>query len=474
MKKRSELFFSFLLVPIDFMMMIAGFALAYIVRVKIESKPVAHFTSGTHFLALIAILLPIWIIIFALNGLYNLSSTRRRFTEAAKVLVATASGVMVLIILDFFSKDPIFPSKSIPIYGFLFSFILILVARSILRSIQRYLFRYNIGVHNVLIIGNNKQSEELINLLSDKKSGYNVVNNTIKAISNWDITEIQHINKDHNLDDIIQVDQTLSDSNLIEIIAFSDQHHIAYKFVPSLAGIYKTNITTSTIQKIPIVELVQTPLEGWGRIVKRICDLFISAIGLIILSPLFLLITIIIKIIDPGPAFYRHRRIGKAGKEIDIVKFRTMYLKYSDGGKYSGKSAETILKELGNEELLDEFKKEYKLKNDIRVHPFGKFLRRTSLDELPQLINVFNGDLSLVGPRPIIESELSKYGKRSAQLLAIKPGITGLWQVSGRNDISYEERIKLELYYVEHWSIVLDIIILIKTGLLIIKGSNGY
>lgn len=474
MKKRSELFFSLILVPIDFMMMIAGFVAAYIVRVKIDARPTAYHIAGMTYVRYLVVLLPIWIIIFALTGLYNLSSTRSRLGELVRILIATASGVMVLIFLDFFSRKPIFPSKSVPIYGFLFSFILIFLARFIVRAIQQYLFRFNIGVHNVVIVGQSTAARELRDKLSQKHSGYNVVNKTIQTDKDWDIGMLERYHQDYNLDEVIQADHGLSESKVVEIIGFCDQNHIAYKYVPSLAGLYRANVTTSTLVGVPIVEMIQTPLEGWGRIVKRIFDVFISSLALIILSPVFLVIGLVIKLTDPGPVFYRHRRISKGGKTIEILKFRSMYLKYCDGGKYSGKSLDQILQELGDQRLIDEFKRDFKLKNDPRVTRFGRFLRRTSLDELPQLVNVWKGEISLVGPRPIIAQELTKFGERAARLLAIKPGMTGLWAISGRSDISYEERAKLEIYYVENWSLMLDILILFKTAASITKGNNGY
>jgi len=474
MKKHSELLFSLLLVPVDFLMMIVGFAAAYLVRARLDNKPLAYHVGGLRYLEILAILLPLWIVIFGLQGLYNLSSTRRRLTEVIKVLVATASGVMILIIIDYFSRTPIFPSKSIPIYGFIFSFGLIIFGRFVSRALQRYLFRFDIGVHSVLILGETTQASELIEALSARNSGYNVVNNTTKRPAKWTLAQIQSIHETHHIDEIIQTDQSIADDQLTQIIAYAEQHHITYKYVPNLAGIYRSNVTTVMLDNLPLVEMIQTPLEGWGRIIKRIFDLFISSIVLIILSPLILVIAVLVKLTDPGPVFYRHTRIGKGEKQIVVTKFRSMYVKYSDGGKYSGRSVEAILADLGDAQMLDEFHRDFKIKNDPRVTPLGKFLRRTSLDELPQLFNVLGGDLSLVGPRPVIKAELAKYGRQAAQLLAIKPGLTGLWQVSGRNDISYEERVKLELYYVEHWSLLLDIVILARTGLMILRGTNGY
>ena len=164
---------------------------------------------------------------------------------------------------------------------------------------------------------------------------------------------------------------------------------------------------------------------------------------------------------------FRQERIGRAGETFRILKFRTMRT------AYSGRPALEVFHELGREDLVEEFKREQKVKDDPRVSPLGAFLRRTSLDELPQLWNVLRGELSLVGPRPIVRDELVKFGDFTGTILALQPGITGLWQTSGRNDISYEERVKLNIQYVESWSLRLDVLILMRTLALVLRGGGG-
>jgi exopolysaccharide biosynthesis polyprenyl glycosylphosphotransferase len=237
---------------------------------------------------------------------------------------------------------------------------------------------------------------------------------------------------------------------------------------------FATNAELGTIAGLPIVEIRRTPLDGWGRIVKRLFDLVGATIGLILLSPVFAVVAIAIKLTDPGPVFYRHKRLSRNGEAVGVLKFRTMKAGYSTGPGHKYKTAEDVLKALGREDLIPEFQENQKLEDDPRVSKIGNFLRRTSLDELPQLVNAFMGELSLVGPRPIIAAELERYGEQSASFLSLKPGITGLWQVSGRSDTSYEERVKLDIYYVENWSLLLDIQILLKTVAYVIRGKGAY
>lgn len=194
---------------------------------------------------------------------------------------------------------------------------------------------------------------------------------------------------------------------------------------------------------------------------KRLIDIIGGLVGIIIFSPLYLFLIIVIKLDSPGPAIFAHKRYGKGGKFINVYKFRSMY-----------QNAEEMLKKLTPEQKK-EWEENFKLKDDPRVTKIGKFLRKTSLDELPQFFNVLKGDMSLVGPRPIVEKELSKYGKYADKFLSVKPGLTGLWQVSGRSDVTYEERVMLDMEYIDNRSVLGDFIILIKTFLVIFTKSSG-
>ena len=187
------------------------------------------------------------------------------------------------------------------------------------------------------------------------------------------------------------------------------------------------------------------------KVIKRLFDIIVSFLGLLILSPLFLLLTILIKCDSKGPVFFIQKRVGRNGKKFGIFKFRTMRI-----------NAEELIASFTPEQLK-EWKENYKLKNDPRITRVGKFLRNTSLDELPQLINIFIGNMSLVGPRPIVEEELEWYGEKKNVLLSVRPGLTGWWATNGRSEVSYPERCDYELYYVYNCSLLLDIKILFKT-----------
>ena len=206
-------------------------------------------------------------------------------------------------------------------------------------------------------------------------------------------------------------------------------------------------------------------LSPLDQIIKRGFDICVASIGLILLSPFLVWLYSLVYAATKGHPIFSHERIGFRGHKFKVYKFRTMYLDADE-------RLELLLKSC--DESKEEWEKDFKLKNDPRITKIGDFLRKTSLDELPQLINVLKGEMSLVGPRPITEAEIQKYGEYFEYFTAVTPGITGLWQVSGRNDIDYDERVQLDVWYVRNWSIELDIQILIKTVLVVLKRKGSY
>ena len=195
--------------------------------------------------------------------------------------------------------------------------------------------------------------------------------------------------------------------------------------------------------------------------IKRVIDVILASVALILLSPLFAIIAIAIKIDSKGPVFFAHKRIGKNGKIIKLYKFRSMVI-----------NAEELIKSFTPEQMR-EYKENYKLTNDPRITKVGKFLRKTSLDELPQLINIINGDLSIIGPRPVVADELEKYEVNKDKFLSVTPGLTGYWAANGRSNTTYEQRMEMELYYIDNLSLKMDIKVFFKTILSVLKKEGA-
>lgn len=270
-----------------------------------------------------------------------------------------------------------------------------------------------------------------------------------------------------NVTTIIQTDLYDSSERNQRIMSAAQVKHINYNFIPGEAEFYSGKNTVDVFLGYPMISVSQTPLIGWGAITKRIFDTLVSFILLVILTPVFLLLILLQKIFNPGPAFYLSNRLSQFSKPIRLIKFRTM------SAKYGSKDAAEEFREMGREDLAKEYELHRKVSNDPRITKFGNFLRTTSLDELPQVLNVLKGDLSLVGPRPILPQEV-KFSKGKAALLhSVKSGVTGIWQVSGRSELSFDERIELETFYAQNWSFWLDIKILFKTIMVVIRRQGA-
>jgi lipopolysaccharide/colanic/teichoic acid biosynthesis glycosyltransferase len=271
-------------------------------------------------------------------------------------------------------------------------------------------------------------------------------------------SEFLSAHPDPNLHAIIQTELYPDEPRNAEILTYAQEHHASYRFVPGNTELFVGNVNVELFRgSTPVITVRQTALFGWGRVVKRLFDLALSSVLIIILSPVFLLIAIAIKLSGGGSVFYRQVRLTRFNQEFNVFKFHTQY------SKYDGPVEEVLSNKMGRPDLLEKYRENGNyLPNDPRVTPVGRFLRSTSLDELPQLFNVFRGELSLVGPRALIPKDLAEYKKRHT-ILSVKSGMTGLAQVSGRNNLPVEERRKLDLYYAQNWSFWLDIVILLKT-----------
>jgi exopolysaccharide biosynthesis polyprenyl glycosylphosphotransferase len=480
MKNNSSLIYSFSLVVGDFLALIAAFVGAYILRVSISHKPISEHVHAVTYGEIFLLVLPFWILIFALMGLYSSTIYEKRFVEAGKLLIGSFLGLLFVTGLAYFSNKPLFPAKLVPIYGFLFGFLFLVIFRNIARAIRSLMFNYDIGITNVLLVGNTKMSFELIDILKDRKtSGYKILGvvsdkqNAVGRYSNLRIFKtmdeaISHC-KTKNIHSIVQT-ELFTDSNINnDLIDFAQQHHIAFRFIPGNSEMFVGNLEVELFkQSLPVVTVHQTALIGWGRIVKRIFDLIIGGVLLVIASPFMLLIAVSILLFGgKGGIFFRQIRLTRYDQKFRVFKFRTAK------AEFNGLTHEEAFRKLGKPELLKTFYEngEY-LPNDPRYSKIGLFLRKTSLDEMPQIFNVIKGDLSLVGPRALVPHELRLFEKRHA-ILSVKSGITGLAQVSGRKNISFDERRKLDMYYVQNWSFWLDIIILFKTIRVVLRGEGA-
>ncbi len=385
-----------------------------------------------------------------------------------RLLVGTFIGILFVISYSYIFNIAVFPARLVTVYGFGLAFVFALLWRTLARGGRRQLFNYGIGINNVLIVGDTAITHELINSLADTAaSGYRVVGviggrkhphkgrNGFPVFKSFD-EALRSLKRDR-VHTIVQTELYASGDDNDRILTYAQENHVAYRFVPGNSELFVGNIEVDLFQAVPVIAVHQTALIGWGRIVKRLMDIGLSGLMLVIASPFMLLIAIAELFSGSGSVFFRQVRLTRFNDKFRVFKFRTQYK------RYDGTTPETAFQKMGRPELAGQYRKNGDfLPNDPRVTSLGRFLRRTSLDELPQLINVLRGDISLVGPRALIPEELDLYAKRHA-ILSVKSGMTGLAQVSGRRNIDFDERRKLDLYYVQNWSLLGDLVILVKT-----------
>ena len=457
-------FYTIALIVMDILAILTAFAVAYILRVQLDTRPLVHEISASSFFLTFAQLTPFWVLTLWSLGLYSPSVYQKRLTEIGKLAVASFVGILLIIGYAFVVDEPLFPARLVPVYAGIGTFFLLVIGREFLRIVRDLSYYFGYGVQRVMVIGNNEATQDIIeNLGNTKRSGYRVVATVGKRGKDPAILHFSSLSKallslgSLRVDTIIQTDLYDNPERNQQIMGAAQERHIQYCFVPGEAEFYSGKNQIDVFLGYPIINVYQTPLVGWGEVVKRIFDVVVTVITLPIWGGIILFFTLLQLVLNPGTVFYGSPRLTRYSKKFTLVKFRTM------GRQYGGRDAAEEFRAMGREDLALEYEKYRKVKHDPRITWFGKFLRITSIDELPQLFNVLAGDLSLVGPRPILPQELKLYRGRGALLHSVKSGLTGLWQVSGRNDLGFDKRVELELYYAQNWSFWLDIKILFKT-----------
>lgn len=474
MKSSVSTAYALILIVGDFAAILAAFILAYILRVSLSDEPFQTVYAGDYIAAFL-LLTPLWLILFGFLGLYNRDTFEWRWRELSRLLVGSVIGVMGVISYDFISQGPILPARIIALYGLIIAFIFLILERSILRRVRKLLRRYGWGVINTLLIGDGPTSKELIRALNDPiNSGYRVVG-LVSSKTPPSIFKGRHFT---SLEQGLASIQRLSVHSVVLTELYSDPiknslilstaqaNHCGFRFVPAQEGLLSSTMEVELFQGMPVVTIHQTALTGWGRIAKRLFDIVVASLTLIVLSPVLLIISIFIKFSDFGPVILKQKRLTRYNNTINIFKFR------SHKKSVNGLLPEEAFAKLGKPELAKKYRANGdRLDNDPRITSVGKVLRKYSLDELPQLINVIRGDISLVGPRALVNRELEDYPYKNL-ILSVKSGITGIAQTSGRRNIPFEERRKLDLFYVQNWSFWLDIKILVRTVLELVKGTG--
>jgi exopolysaccharide biosynthesis polyprenyl glycosylphosphotransferase len=473
--KRSEIFFSAIQVPVDFMMILLAAATAYFLRGMPQFQAYVSrvfnlaFDDYIRFALTVA---PFFLFILAVEGLYSMRSTRRFWQEAYGVMKSITFGLIILIIAVFLNREW-FSSRFVILVGWMLAVFYVVAARYIIQRIQKwFLVHKGTGMHRVLLIGDNDRMKKMGRLLTrNKELGYRVVD----QIDDASISHIKSIREARGIDEIIIGDPSLTDDEQAKLFDYCQINNILYRYFPT--ALQTTHFSMQIWNGEPIIEFQHTPLDGWGRVLKRIYDIVAGSALTALFSPVMLLIALLIKLEDPdGPIIYKNERIGENGKKFFAYKFRYMQWKYCITRENPGlKEAVAFEKKLIEERNARRGGVLYKIKNDPRKMRIGAAIERFSLDELPQFFNVLRGEMSLVGPRPHQEREVDRYSEYHRRLLTIRPGVTGMAQISGRSDLAFEDEYHLDVFYIENWSLWLDIIICLKTVKVLLRRrkNNG-
>jgi len=471
--KRFELAFAFLQLPLDYLALLLAGLSAYGLRytnLALSIRPVKFNLPWDKYWPLILMVALGWIIIFALNGLYHTNPNRKLARDLSRTIFACSTGFAAIALYVFFTLQK-FDSRFLVLAGWILAMIYVCTERILMRLIKMGLHHFGFGLRHTVIIGNEVIANRLKETLLQKRGlGYQIVG----QFARFDSAAIATLNNLHP-DEIIFADPHSDEDSALGAIDYANEHQITFKYSADLFATVSSNTTIYTIADVPVVELARTRLTGWGMILKRLFDLIGSIVLIILFSPIYLLCAIIILIESGRPIIYKNERVGHAGKKFFAYKFRSMYQKYCTGAQFV-KNGEVALK-TEQELIATQNTKDgpvYKIKDDPRVTPFGRFIRRYSLDELPQFFNVLNGEMSLIGPRPHQPREVINYQKHHRTVLAIKPGITGLAQISGRSDLTFEEEVKLDTFYIERWNLLTDLIILIKTPFVVLRKKGAW
>ncbi len=448
--KKFNLYFAVLSVFVDLTAIIIGLVLAYEIRAQGNVLYLWPFSS---YILFVGKFLPIWLLLLASQGLYNIRSLPTGWNALGRLVIGLLSGWGVMLITLYLSRSPeslVFPRLVIA-YGMLLTIVFAFLGRFLLKVFKRVLNRFNVGLIRTVVVTNNSDDRFIAELTKPVHARH-----IVGIIKQNYIDELERLRLRGGIDEIIVASEELDEHYLLSILEWAENHGINLGQVPSLLFVRATNIDFGTLGGKPIMFYRRTPLEGWGRVYKRVLDVLIVAPAIIILSPIYLLFAILVKISSPGPVLYQHDRVGQDGRIFKIRKFRSMYVNAEHEHNITWSANES---------------------KDPRITPLGRLMRKTDLDELPQLWDILVGKMSLVGPRPEQPSYVEKFAKEYPQYIRrhhVKSGLTGWAQVNGlRGDTSISERVKYDLFYIEHWSIWFDLRIIGSTIMMIVRKVFG-
>lgn len=456
------------LVIVDAIAIAAAFAVAYILRFRAN---LGVFSTGEdpwiQYLIAAVVSVPVWLVAIRQVGLYGLFEGWVR--ELLRVGGAIGTSALITLSLAFFYRDFEF-SRGFATILIPLATAMVLIGRLCVRSLMRRRRRAGKGLCRAAIVGANRLGMHIAERLNDPTHGWDLrgfVDNRLVpgAIAHGRFRVLGTCNQlgeliaEHCLDEILIALPHTQQRQLSDVIEACYRNHIRWRMAPPLHDLFLKGIETVVAGDLPLIGVRGTRICGWKFAMKRALDFVGTLLLMVLLSPIMVAVAIAVKLSSPGPIFYRQRRVGYHGREFSMLKFRSM--RENSDESIHKKYVQRYIN--GTAEVQGGQQKIFKLVNDSRVTTVGKWIRKSSLDELPQLFNVLAGQMSLIGPRPPLLYELDAYRATHLRRLEVLPGISGLWQVSGRNRTSFERMVELDMHYIENWSLAMDVEIFFRT-----------
>jgi exopolysaccharide biosynthesis polyprenyl glycosylphosphotransferase len=460
----------------DVVLINLALALAYWLRYDLQwfaTVDLAYMVSYQAFIPISIGLTVLLLVIYKLNGVYDQPRGATWFSEVYRIVAGTAIGIILAVFVIVIFFRPFLYSRLVFFYAGVLIPLLLMMSRLVRRAVRNRLRRKGLGVDRVLVVGGGEVGRAVMrNTVAEETLGYHVVGfvDDDPDKGSTDIGRFRALGETSNLPRLIKelaVDEVIITlpwmyhRKIVSIIAQCEREKVRVRIVPDIFQMTLSHLHIEDLAGIPMIGIQERSIKGEHLFVKRAMDIVLSSLILILLCPLFLLIAVAIKFDSRGPVILGQIRVGKGERLFTCFKFRSM----REGAEQE------------KAQLLDQNEANgpwFKMRNDPRVTTVGRFLRRFSIDELPQFFNVLMGHMSIVGPRPAVPAEVQRYQPWHRRRLEVAPGITGLWQVSGRSNLSFDEAVLLDLYYIENWSLLLDLQLLLRTVPRIISGEGAY
>ncbi len=414
----------------------------------------------------------IWLAVFKLIGMYEEKKFTAMIDEIAMLFWGVSLSSFILLGMLFLYRELWF-SRLVLLNAWLIAFILLATYRLLFLLFLRLLHLSGRGIHYTLILGAGEMGETLaLKMGRDRGLGYQVVGfldddqtkigklfSGIKVLGSLDM--VKEVIVEAKVSEVVFASNRIPADRILDIITECERFGIEFKLVPGILELIASRLDIDELAGVPLLTVTEIRLKGVNAFIKRLADIIISLAGIVLISPILALFALLVKATTPGPVFFIQQRVGLDGKNFPMFKFRSMV-----------KDADALIGQLESRSEVEGHL--FKIKDDPRITPLGRLMRRYSIDELPQLFNVFLGHMSLVGPRPPLPREVVKYNSWHRKRLRVRPGITGPWQVSGRSMLPFDDMVRLDIYYIENWSLWLDFKIMLRTIPVVLTGSGAY